>query len=72
MKYIALLIGALVISTALSAVETKENFSPTDVNKNSTADFLKALPRAHDENMVHDDYSLGRSPEVPSENIQGK
>lgn len=74
MRFIALLIGGLIFSTALIAIETKDNPSPPlhQENKGTKTDLLKLFPKMHHENMINDDYLLGRSPELGQKNTQGK
>ena len=65
LKFIALLVGGLILSTALTAVESKINPSSSlhnkTVQKNSSEVSLERLKKVNHHNAVFDNHSYGAS-----------
>lgn len=60
-KIIAVLLGVVMFSDTLGAVDSKENsLAPTTIDpKNSSKENLNHLKEAHDLGNIFDDYQLG-------------
>lgn len=64
-KFIALLVGGLILSTALTAAEANKNPSPLShdktIQKNSSQESLERLKQVNHHNMIFDNHSYGTS-----------
>ncbi|MBA3813242.1 MAG: hypothetical protein H0X26_01925 [Alphaproteobacteria bacterium] len=64
MKFITILLGVLTLSSAVLAVEAKENFSPTNkgMQEMSSEEKLKLLKEVQPHNTIFDNHHTGGIP----------
>lgn len=69
LKFIALLMGAFILSTNLVIAESKDHPAPTPINKSSQDKLTKENLKIRHHNAIFDDPTAGGMPYTPYEKI---